>query len=475
MKFLKKTALIICLMMINGQFINADDSFPPFYEKKVKKEGKIKIKKTSFRPFFTVYQSLSKEVVFEQLQLLWPLFFYQKTKERKRFNFYPFLYITDKNVMGHRDFDFLFMPFIAYGNDTKEGKYFAFFPFGGQVKGLLGKEKISFILFPLYYKSEYKGFVSRNYLYPFVQTITGPKKDGWRFWPFYGTYNIYKTEKKVEIFEERIFCCWPFWSKVNRFNNNGSVSRSFVSFPFYSFYDSRSKKEKTILWPLYKRLEYPKKNEVVYTLLWPFFKFGSGDTKSVFKIFPLYSWHKDSDYKRHELFWPFFRTEKRENKRLMNSRTWLFPFFWRFHYVDKIKKTERKRFKVWPFYQYAKKDDAEKSIDILSPFWFKDSKKGGFENNYAVFFRLFQLKYQKKKWYSLKLLFNLVKVEKKPDSKKVRIMPFLFNYERSPLKKKVSILGGLIEYKKTNGLKRFKFLWIPFGRRKKEVSGYEIK
>lgn len=449
--------------------IKADDIFPPFYSREVRTENGITIEKISLRPLFTVYRTLNKnnEFVFEQLQLLWPFIFYQKTNDRRFFRFFPFIFFTNKFRENGTDTDNFILPLISWGKDPNEGRYFLFLPFGGIAKGHLGKEKVIVALFPLYIRTEKKGWISTNYLFPLIQTNTGARHSGWRFWPLFGTYKIYKDDKNTELIEDRKFVLWPFWIKQNRYLHDGLVGKSFVSFPFYASYESPSKVEKLYLWPIYRKTSFPKEQGYLYNIIWPLFKYGRGPNARRYEFFPLIGYKQSEKNVIKYLIWPFFRHEKNDDALSKRSNFWFVPFFLTAHHYDKNNNTDSRKVKIWPFCKYTRNHQAERKFEILSPFWFNDSLKGGFENNYADFFRLFRTQYKKNDWYDTRLLFNLFSFQKTQDTRKIRIFPFIYNYEKTPVKKKVSILGGLVEYKKDEEGKRIKILWIPFARKQK--------
>ena len=466
-KILIFSFFLIFLSLSDSTIIKADDIFPPFYSREVITENNITIEKISLRPFFTVYRTLNKDnvFVFEQLQLLWPFIFYQKTNERRFFRFYPLVFVTSQFREDGTDFDTFLLPFISWGNDPKEGKYFNFLPFGGIDKGHLGKDRIICFMVPLYFRTEYKGWKSTNYLFPFFQTNTGSRHAGWRFWPLYGTYRIYADDQNTQLLEDRKFILWPFWIKQNRYLHDGLVGKTFLSLPFYGSYESPSKVQKMYCWPIYNKTSYPKEGAVSYNILWPFFRYGKGPKAKQYEFWPLYGYKQNAGHTRQYFIWPLTRVETDHNEKENASRFWLLPFFWTTHIKNIKENTESRKVKFWPVCQYAKTHEDVRKFEVLSPFWFNDSAKGGFENNYADFFRLFHTKYKKKEWYDTRFLFNLIQFQKDKESRKIRVFPFIYSYEKSPIKKKVSILGGLIEYKKTEVGKSFKILWIPFSRK----------
>src|SRR5471030_2125226 len=101
--------------------------------------------------------------------------------------------------------------------DTNEN-YTALFPIYGHINGRLFRDKIFFILFPIYGETQKRDVVNDNYLYPFFNVRHGDGMHGWQFWPFVGSEHKDVTSKTngfgdVEIIGgyDSHFVAWPFY------------------------------------------------------------------------------------------------------------------------------------------------------------------------------------------------------------------------------------------------------------------------
>ena len=76
----------------------------------------------------------------------------------------------------------MFFPFYISGTSKKYGPYTSVFPIYGDIYERFWRDEYHFVLFPLYGRTVKKGTTSRNYLYPFFNTIEGEKESGFHFW-----------------------------------------------------------------------------------------------------------------------------------------------------------------------------------------------------------------------------------------------------------------------------------------------------
>ncbi|MBI4568569.1 MAG: hypothetical protein HY719_09230, partial [Planctomycetes bacterium] len=106
-----------------------------------------------FSPFFSYLEDPERDRT--QLDVLYPLLSHRTDGKSSATRLVPLAYY--KNLVrpdGTYDWDAVLLPFLFFGdsNDAdREGAYLGVMPFGGTLKGFLGKEYIDFVLFPAYY------------------------------------------------------------------------------------------------------------------------------------------------------------------------------------------------------------------------------------------------------------------------------------------------------------------------------------
>jgi len=173
----------------------------------------------------------------KQVEVLWPLASYWREGEDRTLKIRPlFMYKRRARRSGEQeiDTDWWLFPVLFGGSDTREGKYFAFFPLGGTLKGQLGKKKISFFLWPLWQKTEDLRYDAVHVLFPFLAYWKGKDQSGRRLWPFFAA-NRRETPWAGEgtvRFDRRTWL-WPFIHYWRVGGDTRKPGDAFFFFPFF--------------------------------------------------------------------------------------------------------------------------------------------------------------------------------------------------------------------------------------------------
>ena len=361
-----------------------------------------------------------------------------------------FRYSSLQVATGGEDVDWMLFPFFYGGSDPEEGGYFAFFPFGGQLKGLLAADSIWFWLFPFYLKLHDGERQSTHWLWPLINTVEGAGWSGWRFLPFYADY-AWDTEDGQPR-SRRKAIMWPFWIRNTEWMQE-NPTEVFFSFPFYGYRESVRSKTETFVWPFFVSYEDKKRPERDHVggFLFPY-RFGEGH----FDIWPFWGTKHVRDqksvtgpvYERYRQFclWPIQQYDWARDEREERTRFWVLPFFWRFEYKAlTAAETDRERWKLWPFIGYREEGE-EVGVDVLSP-W--PTNRLDYERTYGRLFAIFR--YRSRPQYSGWELFwgtlywgSGVRAAEEPEE-------HLF-----------SVLGGLFEVGEREGSSVLRLLWIPW-------------
>ncbi len=364
--------------------------FSPFIEYNGEKEEFF------FRPLFS-FRPTHKDV-----KVVWPLFRYNEDERKTSMWLLPFMVYQSRKQENGYDRDFYLLPFFAWGDTPGEGSYFAFFPFGGRLKGFWGKDTFDFVLFPLYMRLRDRDFLSHHVLFPFVNWVSGGGHSGWRFWPFWGRYEAV-TEKGTPKYR-RWFALWPFFSRQQNLLDTETPSSAWVFFPFYSSTESPNLSQTHIMWPLYAQKEDRKRGLKAWGMSGVPLRFAfsekEGHEETQMDFWPFYGYWKRPNEFRQFCLWPIQRYEKEDKSSLKAERFWILPFWlqadvqWRDDGnapekkdARKQKKSESKetgsetgtatkrlkRRKLWPFFS-LEETDAGLHWETLSIFpWFDET------------------------------------------------------------------------------------------------------
>lgn len=244
-------------------------------------------------------------------------------------------------------------PFWFSGKDARGTNYWALFPLYGSIHEFIGRDEISFVLWPIRSTSKLNDLETSNWLWPLYSYTSS--KDGrirrHRLLPFYAySYQRDHFTKKSVL--------WPIWSSVK-----------------YDYPDEKG--GGWILYPLFGRLKTGHENTA--WVLPPFFRFSHGpEFKKMLCPWPFIQFERGRDY-RKTYFWPVWGNKKVGT---VDSTFYAWPFIWNAymdranyqdhlvvvapfyrHYVTQFKGdsrsppavTERQE-KLWPLMNYRRKD-----------------------------------------------------------------------------------------------------------------------
>ncbi|MEI6563800.1 MAG: hypothetical protein WCO42_05775 [bacterium] len=292
---------------------------------------------TAVRPFFVSEwdPTEGKKI----LDVLWPVGHIRHWNNETDWRFLTAFYHDPDAADPASAYRFWILPLVAMGRDKTGEDYGAVFPLGGRIDDWFGRDRVEFVLFPLYWHSELKDIRTDHYLWPLISRTTGDDLSRFRVFPFYG-----RSEKKGE--GESRFILWPFWTTV-RYDHPGARGSGFMLFPVYG----HSKTERSESWmflpPFFRHTAGKTGTENI--VLWPFIQTEKSPGHEKFYVWPLYG----------------RRTTERENRRF-----WLWPLIW--NRTESLPAVENNRFTVFPVFHSESsrlKKDEDKVIDRYVSVW----------------------------------------------------------------------------------------------------------
>lgn len=255
---------------------------------------------------------------------------HQPERNRTRTRIFPlFLFETERRPDGVQDTDWFLLPFFAGGSSSDgEEDFFAFFPFFGTLKNFLAWEEVRFVLFPLWARTQKQtGTQSTHWLWPFFGRSTG-RGEGWRFWPFYGTWQVPGRERSRYVM-------WPFWTESETNLAGPHPRRSWFLFPFYGRTEQDDYRAVTWLWPFLGRAERPSTGYSSWAF-WPFLKFEEGGTgelgepnpRKLQRILPFYVHFEDEQTEWSAVLWPIFWSRQDRFGDIERDADYVLPLWW---------------------------------------------------------------------------------------------------------------------------------------------------
>ncbi|NQZ67328.1 MAG: hypothetical protein HRT89_04605, partial [Lentisphaeria bacterium] len=354
------------------------------------------------------------------------------------------------------------LPVWFRGRTYKGEKFFAFFPIGGNLKDIMGYNKVSFWLFPIYLRTQKSTFVSTHWLFPIYNKVEGIGVSKHRIWPIWGS-------ARFEGKWSQHFALWPFVRWGHSLNQDKPGSAIMI-FPFYGHIQQETTLHgklvnRTLLWPFFSYLK--SKDQKRLMAPWPFFQksknmFG-GDSDRL-HLWPFYGRTRKGKSIHKFYLWPVFNSFYEPSKDTIRTRRY-FAAIWTEikNYDPKTKELKNKYRRLWPLGSYYK-GEKHSLFRFLDLFPMRNLEP--IERNLAPLWTLFYSLKQKLKngdvLVKREALWGVWQYRKQKFVEKQSLFP-LFSYHKAadnPSKKFNALLGLYGHGTKMNGDKYVKFLWF---------------
>lgn len=381
-------------------------------------------------------------------ECLWPLAM-KKDFNRETMWRFLFAYANDfDNTDPESRFRFVVFPVFFTGRDSHGEDYFGIFPLGGKVNEYIGKDKMRFVLFPLYMYAEASGIRSHSVLWPVFARADGGDFFAHRVFPFYGkAVNEGAWTKK--------FVMWPFWTSVQYHYPKGRGG-GFIAFPFFGHVKTLDQEMWTVLPPLFQWGGGQEGTEKKVTLPYPFFQYRRGVINK-FYLWPLYGRKSSPRMTRSFALWPMVRWRTRERREYQVKRIRVVPFLYAETRRDRLESGEAedepyaRYVKVWPIGSY-RRDRERKTVRALELWPY--ANVASVRKNFMPFWTLYTRE-TSGHMVEDEVLWGLFRYRRDGTGNKRVSMPPLYSYSRSADTgaSEWSVLCGLASGR-TDGLRR---------------------
>jgi hypothetical protein len=385
-----------------------------------------------FYPLLT-YELYGKEYRWQVMQLLsFSGGQEQSGFENKRFTLYPFY-------------------FQQRSQDTNEN-YTALVPFYGHLKDRLMRDKIFFVMFPIFSETQKRDVVTDNYLYPVFHLRHGVGLRGWQFWPLVGEEHKDVTtltngfgDVETVAGHDKIFALWPihFWQNNGIGTDNPEKFRA--TLPLYSYSRSPKLDSTTVIWPFFTWIDEREKKYREWQTPWPFVIFARGEGKTTSRIFPLFSLSQNKTMENDSYLWLLYRHKEVHSDPLELTRdSVLFYIYSAVTEKNTQTGTEKKRLDMWPFFTWHHDLNGNERLQIFAPVEPAVPDNRGIERNWSPLWSVWRWEHNAKTGAaSQSLLWNL------------------YRRDTAPGVKKCSLLFGLFQYQSDGKSKRLRLFYIP--------------
>ena len=375
-----------------------------------------------------------------EYDFLYPLLTYENYGKEYRWQLIQlFSFSGGQNPDDSRKKQFTIFPFYFQQRspDTNEN-YTALFPIYGHINGRLFRDKIFFIMFPIYGQTRKRDVVNDNYLYPFFNLSHGDRMHGWQFWPFAGSEHKDVTTKTngfgdVEIVGgyDKSFMLWPFYFHQDNDIGTDNPEKFRASIPFYVESRSSKRDSTSVLWPFFTRIDDREKKYREWQGPWPFVIFTRGEGKTTSRVWPLFSQSHNNEMESDSYLWPIYQFHRLHADPLDRWRTRILFYLYE-NTVEKNTETgaEKRRVDMWPFFTWHRDFDGNSRLQILALIEPVLPNNRGIERNWSPLWSLWRAENNPKTGASSRsLLWNLYRSDKTPDAKNFSLLFGLFQYQ----------------------------------------------
>jgi hypothetical protein len=405
-----------------------------------------------------------------QVFALYPLFRHESCEPMSRTVFMPLYYDLQnrrKDVGWWHHWGFF--PLYFGGNTDARGRYHAVFPLGGVLKNWLGRDKIRFVLFPLYVHTTSGERDSYHILFPFIGWSTGGERPNWRIWPLVG--RMQRHDKPP-----RWFFLWPFFWYTEDDDEDERPTTGGGVFPLWTWHKVGDVVRHNVLWPLFSYARNSETGRTDYVVPWPLLRIGSGPGYSRFQLWPLFGTFKDEHIRRSYWLWPLVRLERRRTEHRRMNGTSLFIFYRsieRERVADDGENWSDYENLLWPLWYYKRDRDGNSYFATLNLRGVPDPQ--GWDRLYSFLWRVYEHEERPPlessdsgRWRSTRALWGMFRYDRDAASHRLSVFPLFESRRRGEESRSLSVLAGMFGYADEPGRRTYRTFFIPWSVSREE-------
>jgi hypothetical protein len=412
-------------------FANAQFDGDPVYEQTASTNDSTFL---AVRPFYSSSVDPAEERA--RRDYFWPLYTRKDFKGEQYSRLLFFGYSTDFSPDTDRHRNWV-LPIYFKGTSAHGENYFALFPLGGTIYEFLGRDKVMFVLFPIYAKSHVNEVHTKSVLWPIYSNSKGGKVDRFRVWPAYGRSSLEGEFNKK-------FILWPFYNSVE-YTNERNPGGGFILFPIYGRVKTELADNRWYIPPFFRYMK--SEPQWIVHAPWPFIQLADGTMyKRIF--WPIYGKKQLETTTQQFWLWPFFWNNQTEHLHYTQHRRYALPFFasksnvmTRPDETYNVGEVSERYWKVWPLMSWERNHQGSRFRTLELWPWHNPA---GIERNWAPLWTLYRRE-RAEGQVGHHLLWGLYRKTKGSES---------FEW---------SLLKGLVGYKNTEGRRQYRFLFMWFG------------
>jgi len=241
------------------------------------------------------------------------------------------------------------------------------FPFAGVMETFLSYDRLEWVLFPVWMRTDRSGRVTHHVLWPIFSFTNGMGGPSWRVWPLVGN-SIYEGKY------ERWFVLWPFflWQRNNLQLPPQAHETKWMVFPFYGRTTAGDYSATTVLWPFFGWASNETNGYKAVDAPWPLVRYlrDPRQDQERTRVWPFWSEYRGDGLDSTWWGWPFLNDRREVYEDAEKKATNLVPFVQTWERRDDQGNVEAYS-KIWPFFQVERRneDELRTAFPALNPLW----------------------------------------------------------------------------------------------------------
>ena len=277
------------------------------------------------------------------------------------------LYNRHEHENAPSEYTLITLPGI-YWSRTADGRTLrAWFPFGGVFERFLSYDRLEFVLFPLWVRSQRAGRVTSHYLWPIFSRTSGAGGPSWRVWPLIGN-DIYEGR------HEQWFLFWPFfqWEHNRLWATPEDQEWYWMVLPLYGEARHGTYESHSVLWPFFGWSRNPQTGFWAWDGPWPLVRFMRDPEHDVSRsrLWPLYSTYHGDGLDSTWYLWPIINVRHEEYETATKDAFHVLPFWqsWK-RLDDEAGRSSWSR--LWPLFVVDQPEPERTRVAFpsLNPLW----------------------------------------------------------------------------------------------------------
>jgi hypothetical protein len=363
---------------------------------------------------------------------------------------------------------FWLLPFWFHGRDEAGRPYAGLFPLGGIIHNFLLRDRIRFVLWPLWSQSDLNDVRTTDILWPLVSRTTSPDghREQFRVFPFYAYSKSARQYVKHAVL-------WPVWTHA-RYTHPKATGTAWILFPLYGRVDLNTQRGWMVLPPFFQHIRGDQMTRTYCP--WPIIQRETGYRERLF-VWPLYGYRKDGALKRQFWLWPFVVREENDFGRRRQTRWSLVPLFINATQValpppvagpsaepavepPPPRPVVAGRAKLWPLFS-RRYDREEGTYRLRAPDLWPAVNPPAVERSWAPLWTLLDYRIRGAD-RDLEVLWGLYRDTRRADGAHATGLFPVWRHERTGADagRRWSVLKGLLAYDRTATNRRVRLLWL---------------